>query len=272
LIRMMVGRELKNGFRKTAGHQREELLRVENLSFQNPETISAFLVRDVSFSLHRGEVLGIYGLMGAGRTELLEAIFGLHPKYVSGDIYLQNRKLMMKKAGDAIDAGIGLVPEDRKLQGLILNMDVAKNTSLANLERVSTHGIIQKKKEQELSRQFAEKLNTRVASHRMAVHKLSGGNQQKEVIAKWLATNPLVLLLDEPTRGIDVGAKAEIYQLIDALATQGMGIVVVSSELPEILALSDRILVLSESKLTATLCRTEATEEVIMHAALAEKK
>jgi ribose transport system ATP-binding protein len=150
-------------------------------------------------------------------------------------------------------------------------MDVVKNTTLANLKQVSSFGFLNRKKEEELTKKFSEKLKTRLASHKMAVKKLSGGNQQKVVIAKWLATNPKILLLDEPTRGIDVGAKAEIYQLINEMASQGMGIIVVSSELPEILAISDRILVLSESKLTATFSREEATEEVLMKAALVEK-
>jgi ribose transport system ATP-binding protein len=271
LVRMMVGRDMKEAFRKQKTKVGEELLRVENLSFRNPENKNDFLVDNVSFTLHKGEVLGIGGLMGAGRSELLEAIFGLHPQYVSGDILLHNSKLRINSVNDAISAGIGLVPEDRKLQGLILNMDVIKNTSLANLDRVSTSIFINKKKEEELSRHFIEHLKTRVHSPRMEVQQLSGGNQQKVVIAKWLATDPDVLLLDEPTRGIDVGAKTEIYQLIDQLAGQGMGIIVVSSELPEILAISDRILVLSESKPTAMLSREEASEEVLMNAALAEK-
>jgi ABC-type sugar transport system ATPase subunit len=151
-------------------------------------------------------------------------------------------------------------------------MDVVKNTSLANLDRLSTYGFIHKRKEEELSAHLTEKLNTRVTSQRMEVQKLSGGNQQKVVIAKWLATQPKILLLDEPTRGIDVGAKSEIYKLIDDMAGEGMGIIAVSSELPELLTISDRILVMSESKLTATLSRAEATEEVIMSAALAEKE
>jgi ribose transport system ATP-binding protein len=244
---------------------------VENLSFQNPENKEDFLVQNVSFSLHKGEVLGISGLMGAGRTELLEAVFGLHPRHVSGEMYIEGKPVCIKSVHHAIEAGIGLVPEDRKLQGLILNMDVVKNTTLANLKQVSSFGFLNQQKEEELAKKFSEKLKTRLASHKMQVKKLSGGNQQKVVIAKWLATNPKILLLDEPTRGIDVGAKAEIYQLINEMASQGMGIIVVSSELPEILAISDRILVLSESKLAAKYKREQATEEVLMKAALVEK-
>ena len=272
LIQMMVGRDLRNSFNKDEIQHGEEVLRVENLSFQNPENKKDFLVHDVSFTLNKGEVLGIAGLMGAGRTEVLEAIFGLFSKHVTGKIWIDGQEIQIKNVNDAIAAGIGLVPEDRKLQGLILNMNVEKNSTLASLEQVSKFGILNKKKEEQLSSYYIKKMNTKVASPKMGVQKLSGGNQQKVVIAKWLATKPKILLLDEPTRGIDVGAKSEIYKLIGELAAQGMGIIVVSSELPEILAISDNILVLSESKLTAKLSRGEASEEKIMQAALIEKE
>jgi len=272
LIKMMVGREIKE--RSTSEDQimEDEVLRVENLCFQNPENKNDFLVHDVSFTLRKGEVLGIAGLMGAGRSELLEAIFGLHPRDVSGTVFIDKKQEKIRSVCDAIDAGIGLVPEDRKLQGLILNMNIAKNTSMACLQNLSSFGFIKKKKEVQLGKKYISELKTAVPSANIAVEKLSGGNQQKVVLAKWLATHPKVLLLDEPTRGIDVGAKSEIYKLIRELAEQGMGIVVVSSELPEILAISDTILVLSESKLTATFSREEASEEKIMNAAIAEKE
>ncbi|WP_159517383.1 sugar ABC transporter ATP-binding protein [Sunxiuqinia indica] len=272
LIQLMVGRDLKNSFQKEKTISANEVLSVENLKFQNPENKKDYLVNDVSFSLKKGEILGICGLMGAGRTEVLEAIFGLHPKYVSGKITIDGKEQKIRDVNDAIAAGIGLVPEDRKVQGLVLNMNVAKNTSMASLDEISKFNFINQKREAKLSKHFTEKLNTKVSSPKQTVEKLSGGNQQKVVIAKWLATNPKVLLLDEPTRGIDVGAKSEIYKLINELASQGMGIIVVSSELPEILAISDNILVLSESKLTAKLSRGVASEEVIMKAALQEKE
>ena len=271
LIQMMVGRDITDNFKKEQTSDRKEILKVENLNFINPENKKDFLVQDVSFNLKKGKILGICGLMGAGRTEVLEAIFGLFPKYVSGEIYIEGEKQKIKNVRAAISAGIALVPEDRKLQGLILNMDVSKNTSLATLSEVSNLGFISKKKEEKLSNEFRNKLKTQVPSEKIEVEKLSGGNQQKVVIAKWLATNPKILLLDEPTRGIDVGAKTEIYNLINRLASQGMGIIMVSSELPEILALSDNIIVLSESKLTGRFTREEATEEKIMKAALIEK-
>lgn len=272
LVKMMVGRTLTENLSNLCKTHGEELLRVEKLSLRNPDNKSDFLVQNISFSLHKGEVLGISGLMGAGRTEVLEAIFGLYPKHITGSIYLKGEKKNFKTVSDAIAAGIALVPEDRKLQGLILNMNVAKNISLANLKRVLKFIFISKKKEVGLSREFIRKLNTQVASSDMEVEKLSGGNQQKVVIAKWLATNPVVLMLDEPTRGIDIGSKNEIYKLINELAEQGIGIVMVSSELPEILAVSDRILVMSESVQTALIDRSEASEEIIMHAALSRKE
>ncbi len=272
LIQLMVGRDLKDCFKKTNIIGYDEILKVENLHFRNPENKNDHLVSDVSFSLKKGEILGICGLMGAGRTEVLEAIFGLHPKFVSGEIIVDGKKQKIKCVNDAIDAGIALVPEDRKKQGLILNMNVKKNTSLACLKSISKFNFINRKKEAGLSEHFIKKLETKVSSNKQTAEQLSGGNQQKVVIAKWLATHPKILLLDEPTRGIDVGAKTEIYKLICELANQGMGIVFVSSELPEILAISDNILVLSESKLTAKLSRDGATEETIMKAALQEKE
>jgi len=272
LIGLMVGREIKNRLSEDEKNLDDEILRVENLSFRNPENKANFLVTDVSFTLQKGEVLGIAGLMGAGRSELLEAIFGLHPQLVSGSVYIDNKKVRLRNVSDAIAAGIALVPEDRKLQGLILNMNVTKNTSLASLKDLSSFGFINNTKEVQLGKKYIQELNTNVPSVNIEVEKLSGGNQQKVVLAKWLATNPKILLLDEPTRGNDVGAQAEIYKLIKKLAELGMGIVVVSSELPEILAVSDTVLVMSESKVTAIYTREEANEEKIMRAAIAEKE
>lgn len=272
LIQMMVGRNLAESFKKADNIGHKEILRVENLCLRNPENPNCFLVNDVNFSLRQGEVLGICGLMGAGRTELLEAIFGLHPKFVSGKIVVEGEEKCIKNVFDAIAAGIALVPEDRKLQGLILSMDVTKNTSLASLEKISKFNFINKKREREICFGFIQKMNTKVSSPKMEVQKLSGGNQQKVVIAKWLATHPKVLLLDEPTRGIDIGAKTEIYKLINELVKQGIGIIVVSSELSEILTISDTILVMSESKQMAMMPRGEATEEIIMKAAICEKE
>jgi ribose transport system ATP-binding protein len=272
LIQMMVGRDTPDSFRKSHNISSTEVLKVENLCLKNPEKTDSYLVDNVSFSLRGGEVLGVCGLMGAGRTELLEAIFGLYPKYVSGKIEIEGKKKTFKNVSEAVAAGIALVPEDRKLQGLILNMNVVKNTSLASLESISKLNFISRKEEKELGVDFIKKMNIKVPSVNMEVRKLSGGNQQKVVISKWLATNPRVLLLDEPTRGIDIGAKTEIYKLINKLAKKGMSIIVVSSELPEILAVSDTILVMSESKQTAVMSRADATEELIMEAAISKNE
>lgn len=272
IIRMMVGRKLESSYRSRGKDTATELMRVENLKLKSSLTAGKLLVNEVNFTLHQGEILGIAGLMGAGRTEILESLFGMHPRQVSGKIFIRGEEKEIRSVGDAIREGLALVPEDRKLMGLILGMNVRENTSLASLGKVSSWQFIKRGKEAELSREFTGKMNIRVAGSDMEVEKLSGGNQQKVVLSKWLATKPGILLLDEPTRGIDVGTKIEIYRLIGELADEGLGIIIVSSELPEILAVSDRILVMSESRQTAILSRDEATEEKIMHAALTEKQ
>jgi ribose transport system ATP-binding protein len=268
IIQMMVGRKIKNNFQKEDVTGDNEVMKVENLTFSHPVRRGGFLLENISFNVKRGEVVGVFGLMGAGRSELLEAIFGLHPSLVSGEVWIEGKKVEIKTVKNAINAGIGLVPEDRKLQGLILNMNVASNTSLANVDKILTNGFLSKSKEAELSQIFIKKLKIKVSSKNQAVKNLSGGNQQKVVIAKWLATHPKVLLLDEPMRGVDIGAKDEIYNLIEELCRQGVCIIIVSSELTEILRISDKILVLCESRLTASMTRKEATEEKIMKAAI----
>lgn len=272
MIQMMVGRKISDVCtEKKEKRSNNEILRVEDLSMKDPQNTKNYKINNINFSLRKGEVLGICGLMGSGRTEVLEAIFGLYPDLVSGRIFIEGKETLIKNVKDAIRQGIALVPEDRSLQGLIMDMDLAKNTSLASLEKICRLSFINKKKETDLADYYTEKLNIQVPSPDIEVRKLSGGNQQKVVIAKWMATNPRILLLDEPTRGIDVGAKAEMYELIRELACKGMGIIAVSSELPEILKISDNIIVLSESKQTANIRRSEANEEIIMKAALAEK-
>ena len=225
-------------------------------------------VSDVSFHVNRGEVLGVFGLMGAGRTDLLETLFGCHPKQSSGDIFIHGEKMRFESPQEAIRAGIVLAPEDRKEQGLVLGMDVAENLTLANLHKVQRCGFIRKTAQAQMADTYIQRLRIKTPSGKQKVKNLSGGNQQKVILGKWLATEPLVLLLDEPTRGIDINAKREIYRLIDELTEQGLAVVMVSSELPEILGLSDRILVMSEGKKTAEFSRAEATEEAILTAAL----
>jgi ABC-type sugar transport system ATPase subunit len=268
IVRMMVGRDLSELYARTPAKRQDEVLRVENLHLKHPKRPGDFAVRDVSFHLCRGEVLGIFGLMGAGRTELLETLFGQHPQSASGKIFVDGEPVWFRSARDAIDAGVVLAPEDRKREGLVLSLSVAANTSLACLRQTERFGLLDSAREESLARGYVERLQTKTPSVRQLARNLSGGNQQKVVLAKWLATKPKVLLLDEPTRGIDINAKTEIYALMDELVRSGLGVVLVSSELPEILATADRVLVMSEGRKTAEFTRAEASEENIMKAAL----
>ena len=268
IVRMMVGRDLAEMFSRAPAAPREEVLRVERLHLAHPGRAGDYAVRDVSLHLRRGEVLGIFGLMGAGRTELLETLFGLHPKRARGNVFVEGREAWFQSPREAIDAGVVLAPEDRKREGLVLSLSVAANTSLACIGRTERLGLLDSARENELAAGYVKRLRTRTPSvHQLARH-LSGGNQQKVVLSKWLATRPKVLLLDEPTRGIDINAKKEIYALMDELVAGGLGVVLVSSELPEILAVADRIVVMSEGRKTAEFSRAEANEENIMKAAL----
>jgi ribose transport system ATP-binding protein len=207
--------------------------------------------------------------MGAGRTELMETIFGLHSKLSSGEIKINDKQVKFQSASDAINEGIVLVPEDRKLQGLSISQSVRPNMSITILKQLERWGImLNRKKEMELSKHYIQQLAIKTSSTETIVKNLSGGNQQKIVLAKWLAKKPKVLLLDEPTRGIDINAKSELYKLIKQLADEGMGIIVVSSELPEILAVSDRVLVMCEGELTADIPANEASEASILKYAI----
>ncbi len=268
LIRKMTGRKLTLDRTGKTVNGSAELLTVKNISLRHPILRITRLLSNISFSLHKGEIIGVYGLMGAGRSELMETIFGLHPKNASGEIIVEGRPVKIKSTTDAIKAGIALVPEDRKLQGLILNQTVKTNISITILDKIQQWGVmLSRKKENELSKDYINRLSIKTSSANNAAKNLSGGNQQKIVLAKWLATNPKILLLDEPTRGIDINAKSEIYKLMKSLADEGMGIIMVSSELPEILAVSNRVLVMCEGELTASIPIEEATEaEILKHA------
>jgi len=268
IINKMVGRDIVITKKPVAGNNRKEVLCAENIFLQHPVNPNTPLVKNISFKLHTGEVLGIFGLMGAGRTELLETIFGLHPKRGSGTIYVDGKVCVIQHVNDAIKAGLALVPEDRKRDGLVLGLDVRTNMSLTVLDQLSKNGFIDKKAEKALSKKYIGELKIRTAGDKTAAKNLSGGNQQKIVLAKWLAMHPKVIMLDEPTRGIDINAKNEIYKLIMGLAASGMGVIVVSSEIPEILSLSDRILVMCEGAITAELPIEEATEDTILKAAI----
>lgn len=268
LIQKMTGRQLSFEISGKTISDAPVLLEIKNCSLRHPLLRFTNILNNISFQLHKGEILGVYGLMGAGRTELMETIFGLHPKNSSGTIVVNNKTIAIKKPADAIAAGIALVPEDRKLYGLVLSQTIKSNISITVLKTLESWGMLNAKKEKVLAENFIEQLSIKTSSAANLVQQLSGGNQQKIVLAKWLATNPQVLLLDEPTRGIDINAKAEIYKLMKSLAAQGKGIVMVSSELPEILAVSDRVLVMCEGELTATIPIEEATEAGILKFAI----
>ncbi len=256
LVHMMVGRTLEDIFRKERTEITTPLLEVRGLTRRG-------VVHDVSFTLRRGEILGFAGLVGAGRTETARLIFGADPRD-GGEILLEGRPLHVRSPADAVAAGIGLVPENRGLQGLVLGLPVQENIALATLDRHSTLGWVHRPRLAETARDYVRRLTIRTPSLRQKAMFLSGGNQQKVVVAKWLAMQPKVLILDEPTRGIDVGAKAEVHALMGRLAAAGIGILMISSELPEILGMSDRVAVMHEGRLVAILERCEASQERIM--------
>jgi ribose transport system ATP-binding protein len=268
LIRKMVGRTIAMIRKNTGDRICPDLLKVKNISLKHPVRPGEYLLKDISFHVGKGEIVGIFGLMGAGRTELLETIFGLNPQSFSGQISIEGKSLKINSPADAIRAGLALVPEDRKKDGLVLGLNVKNNISLTTLTDLESLGALSDLRENALADKYINELKIKTSSKEQKTKNLSGGNQQKIVLAKWLATKPKLLLLDEPTRGIDVHAKSEIYKLIIKLADEGLGIIVVSSELPEILAVSDRVLVMAEGALTAEFSIQEATEDAILSAAI----
>ena len=272
VIALMVGREVGDIFPEATHDFGDTALEVKNLTAYDPDVPDKKLVDDVSFSVKKGEVLGIAGLMGAGRSELLMTIFGAWYGKHEGEIIVEGKKTHIGSPSDAIDNGIGFVTEDRKRFGLILEQTILDNSTLAGLETISGKYITHRSRERVATRKVMESLRVKANSPMTITGTLSGGNQQKVVLGKWLLTNPKVLFLDEPTRGIDVGAKQEIYAEINELAKQGLAIVMVSSELPEVLGLSDRVLVLHEGKLTGEFSKIEATPEKVMRAATGESK
>ncbi len=256
LISMMVGRQLTDLYHKEKLEKGDVILEVQNLASHDAFT-------DVSFQLHKGEVLGFAGLMGAGRTEIVETIFGLREK-THGKVLKNGSEISIKNPADAIRQGIALAPEDRKRVGLFLEHPLRFNTSLTYLNRLSKLWLVNKLKENEVSSKYLKLLRVKAFNFEVNANTLSGGNQQKVVLAKWLMTEPDVLILDEPTRGIDVGAKSEIYQLIEKIAKTGKGVLVISSEMPEVLGICDRILVVHEGRIRGELSQEEATQEKIM--------
>jgi len=271
IIKMMVGRELcPTLMRESTASPAEQASAASvgkgEIAIEVVGLNRAGVLRDISFCVRRGEILGIAGLVGAGRTEVARAIFGADP-IDSGEIRIYGKPVKIRSPRHAISLGIGLVPEDRKALGLVLGMAVRENISLANLGVLSRLGFVSRRREREVARKFVEDIMIKTPSVEQAVQNLSGGTQQKVVLAKWLFTESKVLIFDEPTRGIDVGAKAEIHQLMNRLAENGVAVIMISSELPEVLAMSDRILVMHEGEIAGELSREEATQERIMHLA-----
>jgi D-xylose transport system ATP-binding protein len=240
------------------------VLVVKGLTVDHPARSGARVLSDISFSLHAGEVLGIAGLMGSGRTALLNILFGAFPARVAGEIRLDDKAIQLREPRDAIRAGIALVPEDRKAQGLSLGASIAENMTLVALREYATAGVLRQQRELAAVERSMADLRVKAGSAEAIVATLSGGNQQKVVLGKWLMNRPRLLLLDEPARGIDIAAKQEIYARIDQLARQGLALIVVSSELEELRGICDRILVMHEGRVTGMLSRAEATPERIM--------
>ncbi len=260
LIANMVGREITDIYPPKNCEITEEVLRVEKLNRKG-------YFKDISFSLKKGEILGLTGLVGAGRSEIVECIYGVE-KLNRGKIFLNNKEVKINKPLDAMNYGIGLLPEDRQKQGLILQWEIYRNITICNLNKFTTKTVINKKLERTVSKNLGEKMALKAPSVFDKVSTLSGGNQQKVVVCKLLNLKLKVLILDEPTKGVDVGAKTQIYEIINSLAKEGYGIIIVSSDMPEVLGMSDRILVVHEGKLTGEFSRDEANQEKILEAAM----
>lgn len=266
IIARMVGRELSEMYPRSVRTRGEEILKVRNLAVEHPTLPGEYKVSDISFSAHRGEILGLCGLMGSGRTTLVSAIFGAFPQATHGEVLVEGKRVDIHSPTDAINHGIALLTEDRKALGLFLNQPITFNTTISSLQTVSSSrtGIIDAAKERMLAERYVAQLNVRTPSVDAHVETLSGGNQQKVLFARWLNANPKIFILDEPTRGIDIGAKVEIHKLLNRLAERGAAIIVISSELDEVLGMSDRILVMNEGHLVAEFTRETASREAIM--------
>ena len=262
LIKSMVGREINDLFPKPEVEHGVEVLKVEGLCRTG-------YFKDVNFHVRRGEILGLTGLVGAGRTEVAQTIFGVE-HYESGHIYLEGKEIQIRKPSDAMKYGIGLLPEDRQKQGLILDWGIGKNITLAEVASYGKHGLTNVEKENLAAKELAEQVDTKAVTVFDKASSLSGGNQQKVVVAKLLASSLKVIILDEPTKGVDVGAKAAIYEIMGELAKQGYAIVMISSEMPEILGMCDRIMVMCEGRVTGELSGEEATQEKILQLAMSD--
>ena len=262
LISMMVGRELENEYPKEIFERGEPILEVKNLNRPG-------VLKDINFTLYKGEVLGFAGLVGSGRTELARTIFGAdYNKHITGEVVIKGEQVSISKVQDATNRGVALIPEDRKTQGLVLGMTVKENISMANIKRVKTKGFLSKSKEKVLAKDYIKALRIATPDENRQVRNLSGGNQQKVVIAKWLAADSEIMILDEPTRGVDVGAKAEIYKLLNSFVKEGKAVIMISSDMPEVIGMSDRILVFREGSIVGEFSRDEVTQEKILDKAI----
>jgi rhamnose transport system ATP-binding protein len=260
IVRMMVGRSLDQMFPKTEVQVGETILKIEGLS-------KTGIFKDISFDLHRGEILGFFGLVGAGRSEVMQAVFGIDTA-TSGKIEINGMELSITSPPVAMDSGIAYVPEDRQNQGTILDMSIQDNITLPIIDRLARHSFLNFQKEGEITREFGGRMEIKTSGWNQPVNSLSGGNQQKVVLAKWLATHPEILIMDEPTKGIDVATKARVHEFISQLAAEGLAIILISSEIPEILGMADRIVVMHEGKITACVDRNEADSETLVKAAM----
>ena len=267
IIRMMVGRDMSEQYPKDPTEKGEVALEVKNLTYTPPMGSFRRSLKNISLKVRHGEVLGIAGLAGAGRSEFFECLAGVHHGDTRGEIIIEGRPVTIKTPADAIRAGISFATEDRKGSGLVLQRSIGENMSLPLLKKFSSMFFMKHQEEKKVWQEQMEALRVKAPSYKTLASSLSGGNQQKVVLARWLMTHPKILLLDEPTRGIDVGAKAEIYQLINNLAKQGMAIIVVSSELPEVIGISDRIITFCEGELTGEFMQEDATQEKLLQSA-----
>jgi putative multiple sugar transport system ATP-binding protein len=273
IIRGMVGRTLENRFPDRNSTIGEVFFEVKNWTVQHPLTAERMVVKNSSFTVRHGEVVGFAGLMGAGRTELAMSIFGRsYGNFISGQLFMNGKEIQLRNVSEAIDAGLAYVSEDRKALGLNLLDDIKESVVSAKLSKISTAQVIDKVKEHNIAEEYRKSLRIKTPTVQEGVNKLSGGNQQKVVLAKWMFTDPDLLILDEPTRGIDVGAKTEIYGIIRGLAAQGKGVIMISSELPELLGVSDRILTIFEGTITNDIPASEADPETLMRSMTSSKK
>lgn len=266
LVSMMVGREMSDIYDIRHFEPGEELLRVENFGDDHH-------FRNINFSVHKGEILGFFGLVGAGRSEIMRALYGVE-RHTTGAVYLKGKETRIRNPQEALELGIGFLTEDRRADGLALPLEIKTNVNMNSYDMISKSGIINLKREEERAEEFSKKINVKTPSIHQLVSNLSGGNQQKVVIAKLLCRDPEILIFDEPTVGVDVGAKEEIFKLIERMTEQGKGVLLISSYLPEVMGLSDRLIVMSQGNITAVYDKEQmknlTEEEVLMEASIEE--